>query len=153
MNRNFRYIFLITMVVFCIGCRVTENPNPISSDVIQNPHSAEGFDDSELPIITFDNEIFDFGKISQGEKVSHKFDFENTGASDLIINSVLPACGCTLVDKWPQGAISPGDKSSIEVEFNSEGKIGLQEKTITVVTNSYPSTQIIYIKGEVAGPS
>jgi hypothetical protein len=43
----------------------------------------------------------------------------------------------------------PGAEGVINVVFSSEGKRGLQEKTITVATNCEPATRIIRIKTEV----
>jgi hypothetical protein len=35
------------------------------------------------------------------------------------------------------------------VQFNSEGRTGIQEKQVTVITNTIPNTNIIRIKAEV----
>jgi len=33
--------------------------------------------------------------------------------------------------------------------FNSENKMGLQTKTITIVANTVPNTKVLYLRGEV----
>lgn len=87
------------------------------------------------PVITFQEESFDFGDIHQGDKVEHVFKFENTGTEPLIITNVQTTCGCT-APNWPRDPIAPGQASEIKVVFNSAGKIGRQNKVITVVSNT-----------------
>ena len=43
--------------------------------------------------IEFETDVFDFGSITQGEKVTHSFFFTNTGESDLVIVSAKGSCG------------------------------------------------------------
>ena len=80
------------------------------------------------------------------------FRFKNIGQSNLIISSAQGSCGCT-VPQWPKEPIKPGEKGEIEVVFNSEGKSGLQNKTITLVANTIPNTIVIALKGEILAPS
>jgi hypothetical protein len=100
------------------------------------------------PIMTFDTEMHDFGKITQGERVKYSFKFKNTGKSEMIISDAKGSCGCT-VPEIPKKPIAPGAEAVIGVEFNSEGKHGMNEKTVTIVSNSNPHTKVITIKAEV----
>jgi GT2 family glycosyltransferase len=45
--------------------------------------------------------------------------------------------------------IKVGEENSINVVFSSEGKSGIQEKTITIITNCEPATRILKIKTEI----
>jgi major membrane immunogen (membrane-anchored lipoprotein) len=105
----------------------------------------------ELPIIDFEEMEHDFGKIVQGEKVKYDFKFTNVGKGNLIISSAAASCGCTVAD-FPKEPIPPGKSGKITVEFNSEGKSGYVEKTITVVTNCEPNTIILKIKTDIVEP-
>ncbi len=87
------------------------------------------------PEITFEEETFDFGDIHQGDKVEHVFTFENTGNEALIISNVQVTCGCT-ASKWPREPIAPGQSSSMTITFNGAGKMGRQNKIITIVSNA-----------------
>lgn len=87
------------------------------------------------PQITFAQDTKDFGDIVQGDKVSHTFEFENTGTEPLILSNVLTTCGCTATS-WPREPIAPGENSKIEVSFNSTGKKGRQNKVVTIVSNA-----------------
>ncbi len=86
--------------------------------------------------ITWEKTMFDFGDIYQGEKVQHIFRFENTGNEPLIITNVEVTCGCTTPRGWPRDPIMPGARAELEVQFNSAGKFGRQNKVVTVVSNA-----------------
>lgn len=104
------------------------------------------------PMITFEENEFNFQDIHQGEKVEHVFNFENTGDSPLIITNVQTTCGCTATN-WEREPILPGSKSSIEVSFNSAGKMGRQNKVITIISNSVAPLNQIKITTNVLPPS
>jgi len=86
------------------------------------------------PKITFAEESHNFGDIVQGTKVEHTFKFENSGTEPLILSNVLTTCGCT-ASSWPREPIAPGGEGEIVVTFNSAGKMGKQNKVVTVVSN------------------
>ena len=129
------------------SCNNDENKG-IDASSVSNTASANGKTNSSLPEIKFEEEVFDFGKITQGEVVSHDFKFKNIGNSNLIISGASGSCGCT-VPKWPKEPILTNGEGKMNVVFSSEGKKGIQEKTITIVTNCEPSTRIIRIKADV----
>jgi hypothetical protein len=54
----------------------------------------------------------------------------------LIITNVQVTCGCTTPKGWPKDPIPPGAKGEISISFNSTGKIGKQNKVITIVSNA-----------------
>ncbi|MEQ9443134.1 MAG: DUF1573 domain-containing protein [Cyclobacteriaceae bacterium] len=92
-------------------------------------------ENADGPQISFTEEMKDFGDITQGDKVSYSFEFENTGNEPLILSNVLTTCGCTATS-WPREPIPPGETSKIDVSFNSAGKMGRQNKVVTVVSNA-----------------
>ncbi|MCY7359409.1 MAG: DUF1573 domain-containing protein [Rudanella sp.] len=85
-----------------------------------------------------EKQVFDFGEIMEGDTVEHNFAFTNTGEYPLIINNITASCGCT-TPEWPRDPIAPGQQSSIKVRFNSKGKMGMQNKTITIFANTEPA--------------
>ncbi len=85
--------------------------------------------------IVFAETAFDFGDIVQGDKVEHVFEFENSGTEPLILSDVRTTCGCT-APEWPREPIAPGASGAVKVVFNSVGKIGVQNKVITVMSNA-----------------
>lgn len=140
-------VLLLLMILNIFPACTDEQAAEIDSSAVSNSISAEGRN-GDLPEIKFEEAEYDFGKIIQGEKVSHAFRFTNTGNKNLIVSSAAGSCGCT-VPEWPKEPIKPGASSKIEVLFNSEGKSGYQEKTVTVVTNCEPATRVIRIKCEI----
>lgn len=93
--------------------------------------------------IVFNEYEHDFGKVSEGEKLSYTFSFSNKGTSDIILTSVSTTCGCT-VPKYSTKPVAPGETGTVEVVFNTEGRSDRQTKTITVKSNAV--TQVVLLK-------
>ena len=106
---------------------------------------------ANAPVIKFDKDSYNFGKIKQGDKVSYDFKFTNTGKTPLIITDAVASCGCTKPE-WPKEPINPGDAGVIKVVFNSAGKSGMQDKLITITGNTNPSQNLVHLTGEVSNP-
>jgi len=104
------------------------------------------------PIIEFDQKEYDFGDITEGDVVEGTFTVFNKGKTDLIITEVKPSCGCTTPD-WTKEAIEPGKTGEIKFKFNSAGRKGKQNKSITIRSNAENVTEVIRIKGTVAAKS
>ncbi|MDN5204972.1 DUF1573 domain-containing protein [Fulvivirgaceae bacterium BMA10] len=100
------------------------------------------------PKIVFAENKYDFKDITQGDKVSHTFQFENVGNEPLIISDVLTTCGCT-VPQYPKEPIAPGKSGKIDVVFNSRGKQGVQNKVVTIVSNAVNSRARVSLVGNV----
>lgn len=96
----------------------------------------------------FVNETFKFGIIKPGDVIEHKFEFTNTGTSDLVITDAKASCGCTQ-PSFPFIPIKPGEKGFIGVKYDSKGKLGQQKPTVTLTTNGSPKTRKIYLEGLV----
>lgn len=101
-----------------------------------------------LPVFAFDKENHDFGKINEGDVVEYAFEFKNTGQAPLIISAATGSCGCT-VPEWPKEPIGIGETGEILVKFNSTKKPGLQNKTVTITSNTFPKQTKLKIKANV----
>jgi len=146
----FKYITFLVITLMVVGCQNTDNKLP--ADMIQNPNSAEGFDDSQkIPLVKFKTMEHDFGYVIKGEVVSYSFKITNSGQADLLISDVTTTCGCT-VSKYPVDPIKPGETKNITAIFNSEDRIGFQNKRITVLTNATPARYVLKILAEVIKP-
>lgn len=105
------------------------------------------------PIVTFDEKTYDFGELKQGEKAEHTYVIKNTGKRDLIIRKVSTSCGCTAVTPEKK-IIAQNESVPLKVVFNSRGKRGRQNKSITVITNDPKNpTTILRISGNVTTDS
>lgn len=103
------------------------------------------------PHIVFEETSFDFGDIHQGDKVEHIFSFQNQGTEPLLLSNVATTCGCT-APSWPREPIPPGETGEIKVVFNSAGKMGRQNKIITVFSNATQNMTRVKIISNVLPP-
>ncbi len=102
----------------------------------------------------FEETTYDFGVITDGDKVRHTFSFTNTGKEPLIISNCKGSCGCT-VPQCPKDPIAPGDGGEITIEYNSRGKSKGQpegkpdQKFVNVTANTDPGQSRLTIKATV----
>lgn len=105
-------------------------------------------DQEGTPQFKFEEEMHDFGTITEGTVAKHDFVFTNTGDAPLIITNAQGSCGCT-VPQWPREPIAPGEQGKIHVEFNSQGRAGNQHKQVTLNANTPTGTKILRIQAQV----
>lgn len=101
------------------------------------------------PAFGWEKTNFDFGDIVQGEKVEHIFKFSNLGTEPLVITNVEVTCGCTTPKGWPRSPIGPGETGEITIAFDSTGKIGRQNKVVTITSNATGTSNQVMISGNV----
>ena len=133
-----KYLFVLLAAGMITACNSADKKTDEATTVATGNATA----------IKFDEESFDFGKVTDGEKVSHAFKFTNDGDSPLIISNAVASCGCT-TPEWPKSPVLPGKTGEISVTFNSAGKQGLQDKLITVTANTNPAQNVVHLVGEV----
>lgn len=104
---------------------------------------------SEAPVIEFSETVHDFGDINKGDKVEHTFTVMNKGKSNLVLRKVNSSCGCTTTQP-DKNIIPAGDKANITVTFDSRGRNGRQNQSITILSNDpKKSSQILRITTNV----
>ena len=152
-NLLFVCVFSASLILGSCGEKSEKEKSDDLAGLVNNPNTASGekMDPDQLPIMKFEKELHDFGAIMQGEKVQYSFKFKNEGKTDLIISSAAGSCGCT-VPNYPKEPLAPGAEGKIDVTFDSAGKQGRQNKTVTLVTNAMPNTKVLTITGEVNVP-
>jgi len=84
------------------------------------------------PVLTFTQEKLSLGDVPQGPDVTGEFEFKNTGEGVLLIKKITPACGCTGVIADEKKEFQPGETGKIKFTFHTEGRTGVNEKTISV---------------------
>lgn len=147
-NRRKTIILIALSMLMLTGCK-GKTIQDADVDLIRNPRSAQGYDESEkMPVLTFDSDLHDFGRLSAGENISYSFHFRNTGNADLIISNTSATCGCTVAD-YPKGRIAPGGEGYVTVTFKSAGKAGQQYQEVTIVSNAQPATCRLKILAQV----
>ena len=138
-----KFIILLLFISSCV------NDKKINSNLIDNPLTVDGLSKNiKVPQLTIYSPVFDFGKVNEGEKLEHTFLIKNTGEANLVISSAKTSCGCT-VPKFPKEPILPNQQSEITVVFNTKGKFGKQNKTVTLLTNTVPRAKVLTIKGYI----
>ena len=140
------FILFVTALSFTACRNANNSTNETSTVSVGNTSSKVA--PADAAVITFERDIYDFEKIAQGEKVQHEFKFKNTGKSPLIISNATATCGCT-IPETPKEPILPGKEGIIKVVFNSEGKMGMQDKVVTVTSNANPNVSTVHLVGEV----
>lgn len=96
----------------------------------------------------FAEKEYDFGVITEGQKVQKDFKFINSSNTDLVISNVQGSCGCT-IGEYPKDPVKPNEEGIIKVKFNSEGKFGKQEKSVTISANTENQKEMLKIFAEV----
>jgi hypothetical protein len=99
-------------------------------------------------VLKFESESHDFAKVSEGTIASYEFKFKNTGDQPVVISHVQASCGCTTPD-WTKEPILPGKTGFVKAAYNSNGRPGMFNKTITVASNATEPSKVLTIKGEV----
>ncbi len=98
--------------------------------------------------IEFRQKHFNFGKLAEGEIVTHAFYFKNTGGEDFVIKAIESGCGCTTVE-YDRKPLPPGKEGKIEIAFNSSGRYGKQYKEISIFANLPKGKTTLTVTAEV----
>ena len=103
---------------------------------------------SEGAEITFEHLNHDFGTLKHGgDKVTHLFEFTNTGTAPLIITRTTTSCRCISI-KYPKRPVKAGQKGTIEVTYDPTDA-GVFNKGIDIHANIEGGTLTLFVKGVV----
>ncbi|WP_299223995.1 DUF1573 domain-containing protein [uncultured Aquimarina sp.] len=144
---NTLLILLMIASGFMISCTHQTKENPTATTIaMQGDPTTET--KNAVPVMTFTETEFDFGTVTEGDILKHTFSFTNTGNAPLVIVNAKGSCGCTVSD-WPKEPIAPGGTKEMQVTFNTNGKPNLQNKQVTITTNTTAGKHILKIKAMV----
>ena len=86
----------------------------------------------------FQETSHNFGKVKQGDVLTHEFVFRNSGDATLVVERVETTCGCTAAlvsaDK-----IGPGKEGKIKVSLDTHGYSGHMSRYVYLVSNDADS--------------
>lgn len=125
---------VIGLAVICVlgsSCGQIDAKSKASSVSMQLPKDTSMF----TTITWLDSTNRNYGNIPEGKKLEVAYRFLNSGNKPLIIARVQPSCGCTVAEQ-PEEPIQPGKEGVIKASFNSEGRTGINNKTIYVMANT-----------------
>ena len=150
--------------VLCLifACSQSKQEKEFGSNIVANEANEKALDSSlivtkaeekkrlaSLTTISMDRLVHDFGTIVADEDYKTTFLITNTGNNPLMIYEVKASCGCT-VPTWNKNPIAPGASDKIDVTFHPKSEqVGLQNKTVSVITNSTPGVEVLQIKALV----
>lgn len=122
--------------------KVTNTP----ATTTQTPGANAGTE-SLTTIEWIDNPVKNLGNLKKDQEIEISFRFKNTGDNMLIIEDVIPACGCTIPEK-PQQPFAPGEEGLIKAKFNGSGS-GHISKNLTVKANTNPKDHTLTFSGDI----
>lgn len=100
-------------------------------------------------VMEFAEKTYSFEQIPEdGGTVTHTFTFRNTGNAPVVIQQVSSSCGCTVSD-WSKEPVLPGKDGFVSGTYNPMGRPGSFTKSLTVVSNAEPSSEVLYLTGNV----
>ena len=115
---------LIVGVAFSQGRAFSADPSPSPAAVTIAP----------APVVSLEKDLFDFGRVSSGDKITNEFVFTNTGTATLVISNVTPACHCTTAGTWTR-EVQPGKTGIIPLVLDSTTFVGPITRTVSVTCN------------------
>jgi len=132
-HRSLSFWFRLVPAIVGVAACLVVAPACTKSGGGSSP-SGSSSGDTGGPKITIEQTEFDFGNVTEGDKLTHTFEIKNTGTAPLVIDRVRTSCGCTVADLKTK-EIAPGASGQIEVTFDTKGRMGPNRKTITVSSN------------------
>ncbi|HEX4886587.1 MAG TPA: DUF1573 domain-containing protein [Luteibaculaceae bacterium] len=87
------------------------------------------------PVVRFHQNTVQLPSVREGDPVRFKIAVSNDGNQPLIFTDSKVACKCTRVF-FPLRPIAPGAVDSVAVFFDTEGKVGLQQRKVDLFSNA-----------------
>lgn len=137
--KSFLACFVLVTLVSCGNAEKTTEQT--TTDTTTNEAAQGGK-------IEFEESVYDFGEVKEGEVVEHVYTYTNTGAAPVILSQVSASCGCT-TPSYTQTPVLPGKTGEIKVSFDSNGQVGKQQKIVTIASNAENGVTTVQLKGEV----
>jgi len=86
------------------------------------------------PRIVVEPASFDFGKAVQNKTLQKEFSIRNFGSEELVIETVVTTCGCTVAEGYAK-SIKPGGSSPLRVKLRPNVPAGRFERAVLIKTN------------------
>jgi Protein of unknown function (DUF1573) len=143
LSRILLLFLVLGFVMACSNNQKKEAENKVTSQKDSKNNKGNS------PVMDFKGkDMVNLGKLKEGEKITHVYEFENTGKAPLLISYANASCGCT-VPSWPKEEIPVGGKGAITVEFNSKNKAGKLLKKVSIYANTVPEYNTVAFNVEV----
>ena len=109
----------------------------------------------------FGSDVINFGKVMQGDVLTHKFNMQSSGEDDLVIKQAKPTCGCTVAQIMAEDSekqmvpyqygkpLPPGRKIEIGATLHMQNKRGHAGSKINIFTNDPRGQTILSLEADV----
>ena len=94
----------------------------LQQQTVTSPNIEQEIED--LPRVSFEKTVHNFGELGIGEKGQCEFRFKNTGTALLKIGKITVSCGCTVPILYKK-QYQPGQEGVIKVNYKGKGKPGV----------------------------
>lgn len=152
------YVYLL-LAIALLACKAEQKqaeptdpafkPSGSMADLVYNPIRPDGsIDSSYLPILQWQDTLFHFGEVNEGDIVTREFRFTNIGTAPLLITNATSSCGCT-IPEWPREPVPPDSSGVILVKFNTLDRTGAQTKEVSIFANTIPNQSKLVLAGRV----
>lgn len=131
---SFAAVLTLVTAAFQQPDQQPKKPKKASKPAVKKEAPAKVELSDKIYDVKFDKTFHDFGKAIEGEQVKTIYVLTNVGKEPVIIKSHEVQCGCT-TPTYTREPIMPGQSTNIEVGFNTNGKIGVNDKTVKIMTN------------------
>jgi len=138
-----KYILFLLVSASLISCDMKRKDKNALDAEIQKVLASK--DSTTVQII---DTAYNFGKVTEGDKVEYSYRFRNTGTKPLVVVQATASCGCTVPQK-PEKPVMPGEIGFIKIVFDSKNRVGNAYKTITVGSNAKPEFPQLILTGDV----
>lgn len=107
-------------------------------------------DPAEIPPISFEPPLLDFGMVQPGKLVKGTIQIRNNGDKPVFIESSKASCSCTAVD-MSETWIQPGDSVAMEATFTKQA-LGEKQAAVRFKIQGYDEIVAVDLKALVALP-
>jgi hypothetical protein len=147
MKKVFITLFCLSLSAGAMFAQSSQNPANGHAAIAPAPPAAPTVDPNAGKF-KFKEEIHTFKDVPEGPLAEYDFEFTNTGNSPIVITDAHGSCGCT-VPSWPHEPVLPHQTSKIHVTYNTNGRPGMIDKSVTINSDAQQKPMMLYIKGNV----
>jgi hypothetical protein len=115
-----------------VGTKAWSASIGVSASVIKGKArkpAQQGIANRDAPKVEIEPQRYDFGEVFAPEEVKFQIEVRNRSAAKVNLN-VRSGCGCVRTTQLP--SLRPGENGSVGVSFDTAGRLGKQEESITI---------------------
>lgn len=141
--------FIFLFIISNINCSSSKETSDIETKEGNLSGSKQVNVVTKSPILFVGNEKYIFKDVEEGTYVEYEWELKNIGTDTLYISDIESSCGCTAA--IPDTKVIPPEKSTkLKVKLDTHGRIGINTKFITIISNDSKSpNKVLTLEGRV----